>query len=538
MRDVPARLASAAFDMRRFFLKILLLTVILQPGMVWAHAQLRSSEPASGAVLDAAPAHIILTFSEPVSSLALRLIGPDGSVRDIEGMAENERLTLRPPAGLADGTHLLSWRVVSSDGHPIGGTLTYHLGTPSAAPPAADGPSNAAARASVVLRFLLTLALTIAVGAAIFAATVQRGAVGAGVVRLAHAAALAAVPVGLGLLAAHGLDLLALPPSALRTVAPWQAALSAPLAVTVALSLVAVILAMLALRTEGDRHRMLFGLGAWAVAAISFAVSGHAATAAPRWLTLPSVALHALALIFWLGALIPLLGALRRPQAETMLRRFSMLAIPLVALLVLSGAALVWAQSGSVAALTASSYGKLLAAKLALVVVLLCFAARNRRVLTPALVAGGPDAAPRLARAIRAEIVVGCVILALASGFRLTPPPRALTGPTQPVHVHIHADEVMADLHLSSGRAGPVEITIGLQTGNFAELAAKEVEVNLAMPEAGIEPIRRDARQGDDGRWHLGSVVLPVPGDWDVTLRILVSDFDSMTLGGTIELHP
>ena len=521
--------------MRRLAPLVLLLMLALPSGAL-AHAQLRASDPADGAVVETAPDRIVLTFNEPVSPLVMRWIAPDGTARDVEGAAENEALTVIAPEAAGRGTYLLSWRVVSADGHPVGGTLTFHIGAPSAAPPASDERAAGAARAAAALRFALTVALVLAVGSAVFAALVQRGRPGPGVRGACRIAALLSLPIGAALIGAQGLDMLSLPSAALLTVSPWQVALGAPVALTVALALAAAILSALAIGTSQAPLRIALALAAWGLGSASFAASGHAATAPPRSIALAAVTVHALALIFWMGALLPLALALRTEAAEGLLRRFSALAVPLVALLVLSGGVLTWLQSGSLIALAGSTYGAVLGAKLVLVAGLLALAARNRLVLTPALGAGDPAAAPRLTRAIRAEIMLGLAVLALASAFRLTPPPRALIEPAAPLHAHIHTDHAMADIRLTPGRVGPVEVTLGFQTGDFAELVPQEVELVFALPEAGIEPIRLQALPGSDSMWHAGPVTLPRPGDWEVALRLLITDFERVTLTDTITL--
>ncbi|MCB1345427.1 MAG: copper resistance protein CopC [Rhodobacter sp.] len=508
----------------------------LLPFQAGAHAQLRASAPPDGAVVAEAPTSVTLEFNEAIAPLVLRHIGPDGIATDLEGIAENATITVTPPADLADGTHLLSWRVVSDDGHPVGGTLTFHVGAPSATPPTPAELAAGAARFGAALRAVLTVSLVVAVGAAVFAAFVAPAQAGPALARIAVSAAGATIPVGGLLTGVQGLDMLSLAPAALLTMQPWQAGLSAPIALTVVLAAGAAFLAALALRTAGTSVRKGLALGAWGLASLSFAASGHAAVAPPRAVALPAVTLHAAALIFWMGSLVPLLLALRGPEPDTILRRFSSIAVPTVALLILSGMTLTWLQSGSPAALLGSSYGIVLGAKLALVAGLLALAARNRLVLTPALAAGQTTAAPRLSHAIRGEIVLGLAILVLASGFRLTPPPRALIEPAEPLYAHIHTAAAMADIRLTPGRAGPVEVMLGFQTGDFAELVPQEVEVVFAQPEAGIEPIRLTALQGGDGLWHAGPVTLPRPGDWDVTLRLLITDFERVTLTDTLTL--
>jgi copper transport protein len=508
--------------------------ILALPAAALAHAQLRGADPAPDAVVAELPPRVTLTFNEAVAPLVLRWIAPDGALTEVTGTADGATVTVVPPAGLGEGTHFLSWRVVSGDGHPVGGTHSFHVGAPSAILPTAGEAASGAARAAAAARALLTAALAVALGAVLIPVLVTRTAPGPAL----RWGGLAAVALGAlaaaALLGAQGLDLLSLPPAALLTPAPWLAVRAVPLATTVLVTGLALLFAALALlQGAGDRTvRTLLALTAWALGAASFATSGHAATAEPQALSRAALVVHGAALLFWMGALWPLLRLVRGPGAAPALSRFSAFAVPLVALLVASGGVLTWLQTGSPAALIGSGWGLILMGKVGLVTALIGLAVRNRLVLTPAL----PAAAPRLAHAIRAEIVLGLAILVLASSFRLTPPPRALAADAAPLYAHIHGDRAMADLRLTPGRAGPVAIALGFQTGGFTELVPKEVEVTFALPGDGIEPIRIEALRGGDGLWHAGPVTLPRAGEWDVTLRLLVSDFDSVTLTDRLRL--
>ncbi|XDA99119.1 CopD family protein [Sulfitobacter sp. LCG007] len=520
---------------------LILLAFLLHaiPQAALAHAQLRASVPAEGAVVDAVPDEIALLFSEPVSPLLLNWITPDGTPIEVAGEAENDRVVVAAPKAAGVGTHLMSWRIVSADGHPVGGTLTFHVGVPSHAPRGSAAQSEASAGAVAVLRFALTAALVLSVGGAAFAAFVSRANTGPAQSRLMRIGAWICLPFGVALMGAQGLDLLALPARSILTLAPWRAALAAPLCWTVMLSLVAAALSLRALSGTPGAPSRSAALCAWGLAAASFALSGHAPVAPPRWLTGPAIALHAFALIFWMGALLPLLANLRGAGAGVMLRRFSGLAIPLAALLILTGAALAWSQSGGdFAALAGSAYGALLGVKLALVTVLLALAGFNRIVLTPALAEGRPEAARSLRRTIRAELFVGLAVLALASGFRLTPPPRTLANAYPPLHAHLHDARVAVDMVLSRSSAGTVDIALRLLPAASGDLRPKGMRVTFSMPEAGVEPIRLEATAADDGTWHAGPASLPLAGDWQVGLRLLVTDFDSVTLGTKITLDP
>src|SRR3546814_716782 len=148
-----------------------------QPSPAAAHAQLQATIPAAGSVLPQAPQEVPLTFSEPVAPLVLRWIAPDGSELALPDAprAEGMALILPVPAYLPPGTHLISWRVASLDGHPVGGTFVFSIGAPTQ-PPAAGTLAEASASGWFVAgaRYLLTLLLALGAGGAVFAATVDR----------------------------------------------------------------------------------------------------------------------------------------------------------------------------------------------------------------------------------------------------------------------------------------------------------------------------------------------------------------------------
>ena len=123
-----------------------------------AHATLIRSEPADGAVLDEAPQRLVLTFNEPVSPLVLRLIAADGTATPLDRVTlADQTVTVDLPPALGDGSYVASWRVVSADGHPIGGSVVFSVGVAGAAatrPPDA-APDRPLEAAIVIVRTLV-----------------------------------------------------------------------------------------------------------------------------------------------------------------------------------------------------------------------------------------------------------------------------------------------------------------------------------------------------------------------------------------------
>jgi copper transport protein len=504
-----------------------------------AHATLVSSEPAEGAILPAAPPRLILTFNEPVSPLVVRLVTATGVTIALEATAEREAsLAVALPSGLAAGTHVLSWRVISLDGHPVGGTVAFSVGAPSAGPGPVHGTADPRVAAALwALRIVLYAGLFVGAGGSFFLAWfAPYGAVGwhRRVIALALAAGLVATPVLVGL---QGADALELPLTGLAGRAAWRTGFGTSFGMTAigaALAMLAGALALTGHSRSAARGLSLLGIAA---AGIALALSGHASSAAPRWLTRPAVFVHTVSLTLWLGALVPLGAVLlaKDAAAAVTLARFSRF-IPLaIAPLIASGVVLVVVQVEHPHGLLATTYGVVLCAKLALMALLLAVAAWNRVRLTPAVMDGG--AAPRrtLAQSIVVELVIVTLILGLVAIWRFTPPPRTFAAAADgPAHVHIHTAAAMADVTFEPGRAGIVRASISLLTGDFAALDAKEVLLTLENKAAGIEAISRPATRGSDAVWYVEQIPVPVGGRWEVRVDVLVSDFEKRTLDGQV----
>ena len=84
-----------------------------------AHAALVAVEPTSGSMLASAPKAVELRFNEAVTPGAIRLIDGAGRARDDARVsASGETISVAMPPDLPQGTAVVSYRVISQDGHP------------------------------------------------------------------------------------------------------------------------------------------------------------------------------------------------------------------------------------------------------------------------------------------------------------------------------------------------------------------------------------------------------------------------------------
>jgi methionine-rich copper-binding protein CopC len=128
------------------------LALLLGAAPALAHTRLQSSDPADGASLDAAPQRVSLTFNETMNRdfSTLTVIGPDGrnyqtgDVAADGGTVSIEVLPLGPA-----GRYEIGYRVMSADGHPVTGSVSFTLTTPGpGATTAAPEPSAPATPAT------------------------------------------------------------------------------------------------------------------------------------------------------------------------------------------------------------------------------------------------------------------------------------------------------------------------------------------------------------------------------------------------------
>ena len=174
------------------------------------------------------------------------------------------------------------------------------------------------------------------------------------------------------------------------------------------------------------------------------AFSSHAAAGEGIWLVaqLAAYALHLLAASAWLGGLpafaifLAWLLHLDYPWARATFkeatRRFSLLGLVCVMVVLVTGLFNGWTLVGAVPPLMGTAYGKLLLVKLALLVPLLGVAAINLRKLKPRILALEDQSSLarlgelllRLKRNVKTEATIGADILLIVGLMSITPPAR------------------------------------------------------------------------------------------------------------------
>jgi methionine-rich copper-binding protein CopC len=100
-----------------------------------AHTHLKSSMPAEGSVVNAAPANIVLTFSAATRVTALTLQKDGGAEQKLALPTSPTAEVSVPTPKLEAGKYVVNYRVVGSDNHVMSGKVQFTV-DPKAAPSA------------------------------------------------------------------------------------------------------------------------------------------------------------------------------------------------------------------------------------------------------------------------------------------------------------------------------------------------------------------------------------------------------------------
>ncbi|HEV3212141.1 MAG TPA: copper resistance protein CopC [Acidimicrobiales bacterium] len=526
-----------------------------------AHAQLLSTTPVAGSVVQHSPPQVVLRFGEPVEIDfgSIRVYDAAGARVDLGGThyaSHDDSAVALPLPHLADGAYVVAWRVISADSHPVHGAFIFSVGTSKGLPRAstlATALANAGGSTTVGVAYWL-------VRLAAFAGLLCL--VGIAAITLAAAApALSSRRIRRWLWASFGL-LAVMTIAGVAIQGPYAAAL--PLTDALRPSLLREVLATRFGRVEALRALLLaiaapllvwltsrrraaspapLGVAACAVVGAGLLVTpglaGHATTGSAIAAGFVLDLAHLAAASLWLGGLVVLacllvggatdLGAIDLVRSA---RRISTIALGAVVVVVVSGTLQAVRQVGSLDALTGTTYGRLLLVKVAVVVVLIALGALSRALLRrPVGAATGdpaPDAPPRrvgLVRSIVAELLVAAAVLGVTAALVNAPPAREQLA--LPYTQSFTTLGVQVNVILSPAVAGVRNtLHVYVLSPSGTPKAIPEVDATLSYPADQLGPLDVPLTIAGIGHYRSRDVTFLAAGTWVLTVTVRTTPID------------
>jgi len=551
--------------------------VLLAAAPASAHAVLESTEPVSSTAVANPPDRVVLHFSEsvqiPLGSIRV-FASPSGKQVETGPAAKPDGLSnavaVKLPK-LDKGNYIVTWRVTSADSHPVHGAFTFTIGSKGSAADAAlvqkllssGGGDTVVGAVYAVIRFVAFASLVLLVGGFAFVALIwPAGAALARTRQILWAAwvtAMVTTVVGIPVQAVYaaGLPISKVLSSTVRSGMlddrfgqVWGARV-------VLLGLFAAVLAFVFRSTSETERRLPQGLlAAGGVVGVGLlatpGLAGHAATQDLVPLAIVSDIVHVAAVSVWLGGLTLLAAAVlpRRVADElaVVVPHFSRVAFGAVITILVTGTFQGWREVRSTAALTETTYGRLLIVKVALFAVLVALGALSRRCVqaryrVPArqLSFGpgtdtadpDPDTVGRLRRTVGAETVIAIAVLAVTALLVNAQPARSALA--KPFSAEMRSDMVWVDVTVDPAKAGPAAIhlyTLSPQGGGQQEV--QDLTATLTLPSQDVGPLSIPVQRAGPGHFSAYGFTIPLRGEWTLEVKALLSDIDEATVSTTV----
>ncbi len=500
-----------------------------------AHALLRSSQPADGALLNASPKAIVLDFTEtPEPELSsvqvLDTSGtalPSGKPQPIAGKPSSLQVSVNH---LPRGVYTVTWRVVSKvDGHVTAGSFSFGVGVaPSSSPshsravlPTTPNPPILSVAGRWALYWGLALLLAGAVSHELLLHDGFRSGPGFGLSWLVAAVGVSVMALSERSTIGVGLGQFLRSPTG-RNLAEQAGA--------ILVCGVGVLVALLGRRGLGYR---LVGLAA--LVALWFHALGSHADLHMTWFNVPVQFIHIAAVGIWVGGLVWLVVWLRAApavQRVSGVRRFSRLAGIALGLVVVTGTLRALDELGGAGRwrdLFSTSFGITLLVKIGLFVALVALAARNRYVNVPRY-GNDPVRSRSLSTTAAGEIVMVAMILAATAVLSQLPPPvdianaAATAKPPSNVVVtgHDFATSVRVRLTITPGTPGPNSFeakVVDFDTGR--PIPASNVTLAFSVPSRpGVGGSSLTLKRSSPSTWIGKGTNLSLAGRWVITATI------------------
>jgi copper transport protein len=551
--------------------------VLLTAAPASAHATLESTEPVGSTAVATPPERVVLRLSEtvqiPLGSIRV-FASPSG--KQIEtgaaGRADGQSnaVAVKLPK-LDKGNYIVTWRVTSADSHPVHGAFTFIVGSAKGAAAdaalvqkllASGGGDTTVGAIYAVIRFAAFASLVLLVGGFAFVALIWPAGVALArprkIIWVAWATAMVTTVVGIPVQAVYaaGLPLSKVLSSTVRSGMLDDRFGQVWAGRVVLLGLMAPVLAFVFRRIPAKERQLpkgllvaggLLGVGLLATPGLA----GHAATQDLVPLAIVSDVVHLCAVSVWLGGLALVAAAVlpRRVADElaVVVPRFSRTAFLAVITILVTGVFQGWREVRSTAALTDTTYGRLLIVKVVLFALLVALGRLSRRFVQAryqvpaAQLSFGPGTATadpetetvaRLRRTVGAETAIAVVVLAVTSLLVNAQPARSALA--KPFSTEMRSDTVLVDVTVDPAKAGPAAIHLYTLSPQGGQQEVQDLTATLTLPSQDVGPLAIPVQRAGPGHFSAYNFTIPLRGEWKLEVKALLSDIDEATVSTTV----
>ncbi|MFE4240355.1 copper resistance protein CopC [Peribacillus butanolivorans] len=533
------------------WLVISLFSLLLYPVTASGHASVISSNPSPNEAMDTLPEKISIQFSENIQPAfhSIEVFSQDGDKIQIQDSTISEQsekiLEAKWKGTIDEGIYNIKWRVVSSDGHPIEGTIPFQFGDSAGLSDQDNSEMNAGFPNSinVFLQSLQYISFAALTGILFFQLSLMKDS------RLFEASRRArlylwlsyaglafsiffslplkvTIDAGVGWTDAFNVSYIKEVLNATNFGAIWI------VEILILLFLFLVIYFML----ENSLNKSLPFLSFIIIASLMVckASIGHTAAVPNQVLAVLMDFLHLLSMALWLGgimALLVILPGLADRQTEdkktfywSIIQRFSRWAFLFVIILIVSGIYSSLQHVPTIHSLLKTTYGQLLLAKVGLMLVMIVLGAFH--------FFRGKKKEKKLGYSVGIEFGVGIVVLLVAALLTNVQTAMSSPGPIEKTLMTAENNEVT--LMVTPNEVGDNRIQVNISNDEgmpYTEI--EQLTIIMEPLDTGGGEIKLQL-QGENTGTFTSKSILTMSGKWKIQVHGLTESLDSIDADFTI----
>ncbi|MFJ8071189.1 copper resistance CopC/CopD family protein [Peribacillus sp. NPDC096447] len=529
-----------------FWLIVSLFVLLLNPAMAFGHATIISSNPSPNEAMDTLPEKISIQFSENIQPAfhSLEVFSQDGDKIQIQDSAISEQsekvLEAKWKGTIDEGIYYIKWRVVSSDGHPIEGTIPFQFGDSAGLSDQENSEVNASFPNSinVILQSLQYICFAALTGILFFRLSLMKDS------RLFEAsrrtrlylwlsyAGLAfsifcslplkvTIDAGVGWTDAFKVSYIKEVLNATNFGSVWI------IEILILLLLFLVIYFML----ENSLNKSLPYLSFIIIACLMIckALTGHTAAVPNQVLAVLMDFLHLLSMALWLGGLMALLVILpgladrqavqedKRTFYWSIISRFSKWTFLFVIILIVSGIYSSLQHVPTIHSLFNTTYGQLLLAKIGLMLAMI--------VLGGFHFLRGKKQTKKLGYSVGMEFGLGVVILLVAALLTNVQTAMSSPGPIEKTLLTEENNEVT--LMVTPNEVGDNLIQVNLSNEGKPIAEIEQLTITMQPLDTPNGEMKLQMKEKNTGTFTSKSI-LTMPGKWSIHVHGLTESLDSI----------
>ncbi|MBT2647079.1 copper resistance protein CopC [Bacillus sp. ISL-34] len=528
------------------WLIVSLFSLLLYPAMAFGHATIISSNPSPNEAMDTLPEKISIQFSENIQPAfhSLEVFSQDGDKIQIQDSTISKQsgkiLEAKWKGTIDEGIYYIKWRVVSSDGHPIEGTIPFQFGDSAGLSDQENSEVNASFPNSinVILQSLQYICFAALTGILFFRLSLMKDS------RLFEASRRARLYLWLSYAGLAFSIICSLPLKVtIDAGVGWTDAFKVSyikevlnatnfgsvwiIEILILLLLFLVIYFML----ENSLNKSLPYLSFIIIACLMIckALTGHTAAVPNQVLAVLMDFLHLLSMALWLGGLMALLvilpGLADRQAVQqdkktfywSIVQRFSKWAFLFVIILIVSGIYSSLQHVPTIHSLFNTTYGQLLLAKIGLMLVMI--------VLGGFHFLRGKKQTKKLGYSVGMEFGLGIVILLVAA--LLTNVQTAMSSPG-PIEKTLRTEEDNeVTLMVTPNEVGDNLIQVNLSNEGKPIAEIEQLTITMQPLDTPNGEIKLQMKEKNTGTFTSKSI-LTMPGKWNIHVHGLTENLDSI----------